>query len=34
MNPIFAAALEVERVVKAAGFRGQPRMTADVDLTA
>ncbi|MEO8845296.1 MAG: nucleotidyl transferase AbiEii/AbiGii toxin family protein [Kofleriaceae bacterium] len=45
MNPIFAAALEVERVVQAAGFRfcfiggvavqrwGQPRMTADVDLT-
>ncbi len=45
MNPIFAAALEVEHVVRAAGFSfcfiggvavqrwGQPRMTADVDLT-
>ncbi len=45
MNPIFAAALEVEHVVRAAGFPfcfiggvavqrwGQPRMTADVDLT-
>ena len=45
MNPIFAAALEVELVVRAAGFPfcfiggiavqrwGQPRMTADVDLT-
>lgn len=45
MNDIFAAAIEVERVVRHAGFRfcfigglavqrwGQPRMTADVDLT-
>lgn len=45
MNLIFAAALEVERFVHAAGFPfcfiggvavqrwGQPRMTADVDLT-
>lgn len=45
MNPIFGAALEVERVCREAGFRfcfiggvavqrwGQPRMTADVDLT-
>lgn len=45
MNLIFAAALEVERVVRAAAFPfcfiggvavqrwGQPRMTADVDLT-
>ncbi len=45
MNPIFAAALEVELAVRAAGFPfcfiggvavqrwGQPRMTADVDLT-
>ena len=45
MNPIFAAAFEVECAVNAAGFRfcfiggvavqrwGQPRMTADVDLT-
>ena len=45
MNPIFAAGLEVERICRAAGFRfcfigglavqrwGQPRMTADVDLT-
>jgi hypothetical protein len=45
MNPIFAAALEVERVVRTAGFPfcfiggiavqrwGPPRMTADVDLT-
>ncbi len=45
MNDIFGAAVEVERVVRAAGFRfcfigglavqrwGQPRMTADVDLT-
>lgn len=45
MNPIFAAALEVELMVRAAGFPfcfiggiavqrwGQPRMTADVDLT-
>ncbi len=45
MNDIFAAALEVERVVSAARFDfcfigglavqrwGQPRMTADVDLT-
>jgi hypothetical protein len=45
MNPIFAAALEVEQVCRAAGFRfcfigglavqrwGEPRMTADVDLT-
>ncbi|MEO8549027.1 MAG: hypothetical protein ABI678_03620 [Kofleriaceae bacterium] len=45
MNPIFEAALEVERAVRAAGFPfcfiggvavqrwGQPRMTADVDLT-
>jgi len=45
MNPIFEAALEVESICKRAGFRfcfigglavqrwGQPRMTADVDLT-
>lgn len=45
MNPIFAAALEVETICRDAGFRfcfigglavqrwGQPRMTADVDLT-
>ena len=45
MNPIFAAAVEVERVVRGAGFPfcfiggvavqrwGRPRMTADVDLT-
>ncbi len=45
MNDVFAAALEVEQVVRHAGFRfcfigglavqrwGQPRMTADVDLT-
>ena len=45
MNPIFAAALEVEQICRAEGFRfcfigglavqrwGQPRMTADVDLT-
>ena len=45
MNDVFAAAVEVERVVRAAGFGfcfigglavqrwGQPRMTADVDLT-
>jgi hypothetical protein len=45
MNPIYAAGLEVERVCRDAGFRfcfigglavqrwGQPRMTADVDLT-
>lgn len=45
MNPIFAAALEVEQFVRGAGFPfcfiggvavqrwGQPRMTADVDLT-
>ena len=45
MNDIFAAAVEVERIVRTAGFRfcfigglavqrwGQPRMTADVDLT-
>jgi hypothetical protein len=45
MNAIFAAALEVERGVRATGFPfcfiggvavqrwGQPRMTADVDLT-
>ena len=45
MNPIFAAALEVEAICRAAGFRfcfigglavqrwGRPRMTADVDLT-
>jgi hypothetical protein len=45
MNLIFAAGLEVERLCRAAGFRfcfiggvavqrwGQPRMTADVDLT-
>ncbi len=45
MNPIFAAALEVEQACRAAGFRfcfigglavqrwGEPRMTADVDLT-
>jgi hypothetical protein len=45
MNDIFAAAIEVEHVVRQAGFRfcfigglavqrwGQPRMTADVDLT-
>ncbi len=45
MNPIFAAGLEVERICRAARFRfcfigglavqrwGQPRMTADVDLT-
>jgi hypothetical protein len=45
MNPIFEAALEIERICKDAGFRfcfigglavqrwGQPRMTADVDLT-
>ncbi|MDQ3364605.1 MAG: hypothetical protein M3680_04170 [Myxococcota bacterium] len=45
MNQIFEAALEVEGICRAAGFRfcfigglavqrwGQPRMTADVDLT-
>jgi hypothetical protein len=45
MNKIFAAALEVETICRAAGFRfcfigglavqrwGQPRMTADVDVT-
>ena len=45
MNPIFAAALEVEQICRAARFRfcfigglavqrwGEPRMTADVDLT-
>jgi hypothetical protein len=45
MNDLFAAAIEVEAAVRAAGFRfcfigglavqrwGQPRMTADVDLT-
>ena len=45
MNPIFAAGLEVERICRAAELRfcfigglavqrwGQPRMTADVDLT-
>jgi hypothetical protein len=45
MNPIFAAALDVERLCRASGFRfcfiggltvqrwGQPRMTADVDVT-
>ncbi len=45
MNPIFAAALEVEHICRNARFRfcfigglavqrwGQPRMTADVDLT-
>jgi hypothetical protein len=45
MNPIFAAALEVEKICRDAGFRfcfigglavqrwGQPRMTVDVDLT-
>ncbi len=45
MNPIFAAAHEVEQICRAARFRfcfigglavqrwGQPRMTADVDLT-
>lgn len=45
MNKIFAAAIEVEAICRAAGFRfcfigglavqrwGQPRMTADVDLT-
>lgn len=45
MNDVFAAAIEVEAAVRAAGFRfcfigglavqrwGQPRMTADVDLT-
>jgi hypothetical protein len=44
MNPIFAAAVEVENVCQTAGFKfcfigvavqrwGQPRMTADVDLT-
>jgi hypothetical protein len=45
MNAIFAAALEVETICRAEGFRfcfigglavqrwGQPRMTADVDLT-
>ena len=45
MNPIFAAAVEVERAVRSARFAfcfiggiavqrwGQPRMTADVDLT-
>lgn len=45
MNPIFAAALEVEQICRAARFKfcfiggvavqrwGQPRMTADVDLT-
>jgi hypothetical protein len=45
MNDVFAAAVEVEHAVRAAGFRfcfiggiavqrwGQPRMTADVDLT-
>jgi hypothetical protein len=45
MNDVFAAAIEVEQVVQRAGFRfcfigglavqrwGQPRMTADVNLT-
>ena len=45
MNPIFDAALEVENICRTAGFKfcfiggiavqrwGQPRMTADVDLT-
>jgi hypothetical protein len=45
MNDLFAAAVEVEHIVRSAGFRfcfigglavqrwGQPRMTADVDLT-
>ena len=45
MNPIFEAAREVEQVCRAAGFSfcfigglavqrwGEPRMTADVDLT-
>ena len=45
MNPIFAAALEVERICRRRGFAfcfigglavqrwGQPRMTADVDVT-
>ena len=45
MNDLFAAAIEVERLVREAGFRfcfigglavqrwGQPRMTADIDLT-
>src|SRR5688572_1091461 len=45
MNPIFAAALEIEHICRAARFKfcfigglavqrwGQPRMTADVDLT-
>ncbi len=45
MNPLFVAALEVQRVCEAAGFSfcfigglavqrwGEPRMTADVDLT-
>ena len=45
MNPIFAAALEVEQLCRSAKFRfcfigglavqrwGQPRMTADVDVT-
>lgn len=45
MSPIFAAALEIQEICRSAGFKfcfiggiavqrwGQPRMTADVDLT-